>query len=206
MYDWRRLDQRIPTLVTPPASEPVSVADAKAYLQIDGTADDSLLAILISTARRSAEEYTKRSIGEQTWRLALDCFAEEQVHQPYGLAPSWVYEARNIELPRGSVTEITSIKTFDTANAESTVDAAFYTLIDDRVTLNDGYVWPSALRTTGAVHVEYKAGGGAVPEPIRMAILMHVTALYENRACASMSDGVKELLNPFRKAAAFGGW
>lgn len=206
MHDWRRFNQRIPTLVTPPASEPVTVDEAKAFMQVDGTADDSLISILIATARRSAEEYTKRSFMEQTWRLALDCFPGEPDGLPYQLAPTWTYDARNIELPRGPVSEIVSIKTFSTANVESTVDPASYELVDDRVMLNSGYSWPSDLREAGAVHVEFKAESDPLPEPIKTAILMHATALYENRACADMSAGVKAMLDPYRKVAAFGAW
>lgn len=59
------------TLVTPPASEPVSVADAKAHSRILINADDSLIAGYITSARMACELTLKRALMPQAWRLAL---------------------------------------------------------------------------------------------------------------------------------------
>ena len=76
------------TLVSAPATEPVSLAEVKSYLRIDGTADDAVLTILIASARRSAEEYTKRAFITQTWQLTLDRFGRARDHLVHGCSPS----------------------------------------------------------------------------------------------------------------------
>src|SRR5579884_3684274 len=64
-----------------PASEPVALADAKNYLRVDITNDDTLVTGLITAARAHAEEFMRRSLITQTWKLAYDgCLL---------LAPGW---------------------------------------------------------------------------------------------------------------------
>ena len=58
--------------MTPPASEPLSLAEVKTFLRIDGSADDSILTTLIASARIMAEELTGKSLITQSWKLAYD--------------------------------------------------------------------------------------------------------------------------------------
>lgn len=58
-------------LLTPPAAEPVTVADAKAALRIDDTRYDAILPGLISAARMVAEQETGQWFVAQTWRTEL---------------------------------------------------------------------------------------------------------------------------------------
>src|SRR5215469_16680870 len=60
------------SLVTPPAVEPVLLADAKGQARIDTTDDDTLVTNLITGARQWAERYTGRAFITQTWQMALD--------------------------------------------------------------------------------------------------------------------------------------
>ena len=59
-------------LVSPPAEEPVSLADAKAFARIDTDAEDTLVATLIAAARLSVEVRTKRVLITQGWRCFRD--------------------------------------------------------------------------------------------------------------------------------------
>lgn len=53
--------------VTAPAREPVSLAEAKLHLRVDGSADDITISALISMAREWAEEATDLALVPQTW-------------------------------------------------------------------------------------------------------------------------------------------
>ncbi|RZI79487.1 MAG: hypothetical protein EOP38_25295 [Rubrivivax sp.] len=69
---WQIGDPVSLTLVAGPAEEPVSLAEAKAALRIDGDSSDADIEALISSARESAEHETGRSLMPQTWRVELD--------------------------------------------------------------------------------------------------------------------------------------
>ncbi len=45
-------------IITPPAAEPLTLAQVKAHLRLDGNADDALLTSLIAAARRYLEATT----------------------------------------------------------------------------------------------------------------------------------------------------
>lgn len=59
-------------LLTPPASEPLSVADAKSYLRVEHEDDDAIIAALIASARHHVEALTRTGLITQTWRLVRD--------------------------------------------------------------------------------------------------------------------------------------
>lgn len=200
------------TLVTAPATEPVSLTDVKTYLRIDSTADDAVLAILIASARRAAEEYTKRAFITQTWQLVMDSFGEDYQCQPgYNspLAAIFNNRGQSIQLSRQPIQSITDIKTKDSTNTESTVASATYALDTDagRVLLNSGYTWPSSLREYAGIKITYVAGYGAaaaVPDPIKQGILQHVAASYTAKVCGTIPDGAKALYDGFRLPESYG--
>ena len=217
MFPSPRFNYRTSTLVTAPSVEPVSVADVKLFARIDGTDEDSLLSSLIGTARRAAETYTRRAFITQTWMLTQDGFSDlfgDCALSGVMIAPNpaLVDGSSAIDLPREPIQSIASVKTFDTANVETTVDSAVYRLdaASSRLLLNAGQTWPSSLRPEGAVQIRFVAGYGDaatdVPAEIRQAIMMHVTAMYENRMCADLPSCAMALLDPFRTAEAYGAW
>ena len=60
------------TLITGPAAEPVSLAQARAHLKLDATEEDALLTALLTAARATLEAETRRAFMTQSWRLTLD--------------------------------------------------------------------------------------------------------------------------------------
>lgn len=202
-------------LVEAPADEPVSLAEVKTFLRIDGTADDAILNMLIASARRMAEEYTKRAFITQTWQLVMDMFAAwEQVPAPgYRIAPTpfLVNGSQAIQLSRQPIQEIIEITATDTANIETPVSADVYTLdtASGSILLNEGQNWPTGLRARSAVKVVFVAGWASaadVPEPIKQGIMQHVAASYSNKVCADIPEGAKALYDGFRLPEAFGAW
>ncbi len=208
------------SLVSRPAVEPVTVSEAKAWLRIDGDSEDTLLNQLITAARTSAEQFIRGSIITQTRKLALDLtasrFGDCLGEGVYDLPVSALYGGlpNSVELPAGPVQSVTSVKTYDLTNTESTysADNYFVDTAGDRLTLNYGAYWPTSLRPTASCAITYVTGYGNtssdVPEPIKRAILIHVASLYEQRGqCddgAEPPAGAKQLLNQYRKMGSRG--
>ena len=59
-------------LLTGPASEPVSLDDAKAFLASIPRDEDALVTSLITAARLHVESITGRALIAQSWRVVLD--------------------------------------------------------------------------------------------------------------------------------------
>ncbi len=70
----------------PPASEPVSLAEAKTYLRITDSDDDALINSMVTAIRQKAETWTRRLFITQTWTLWLD-WAPEGAMLPIPLSP-----------------------------------------------------------------------------------------------------------------------
>lgn len=156
-------------LVTAPAAEPLSAAEAKARLGIGSELSDTVVDALIKGARQSidgAEGWLGRALVTQTWDLILDAFPADE-----------------IPLPLPPVQSVTSITYLDAAGSSQTVDPADYELVKGapaRVRPDYDASWPSARGCRGEVTVRFVAGYGAaedVPEPIRNAIALQVAHL-----------------------------
>ncbi len=167
-------------LTTGPAIEPVTLAEARAFLELDedlSTADNQLLElVLIPTARRACEKATGRALLTQAWRLTLPGF---------GCRP-W------IELDRNPVISITGITYLASGGATVTLPTTVYKLNATSettrayVALRENQVWPLPANESDAVRIDFTAGYGptreAVPEGLRHWILMRVRSLWLYRA------------------------
>ena len=60
-----------------PVAEPVTLAEAKAFLRLTGTSEDELVAGLIRAAREDVERSTGLALIAQTWRLVLDALPSD---------------------------------------------------------------------------------------------------------------------------------
>jgi hypothetical protein len=191
------------TTVTPPASEPVTLSEAKLWARVDHDAEDSLITSLIVAAREAAENFTRRAFVTQTLRLSVGLphtrvpwvpgYFEMPESALYGTIPN------SILLPRPPVAAISGVTTYDTANSGTAFTG--YALINDRLVLNSGAYWPTGMRTEGAVEITYTAGYGtasAVPSAIKSAIKMHVQAMYDGRTVCEMPASCQQLLRQFK--------
>lgn len=173
-------------LITAPALEPVSLAEAKLHLKVDHSDEDTLISALIVAARRMAEHQTQRALVTQTWELVLDAFPADE-----------------IQLPKPKVLSIVWVKYLDTSGVLRTLDPAAYAL--DAATL-PGYVipvdlWPSPYSGANTVRVRFTAGYGPaaadVPADVVAWMLLQVGALYRNREAFAAGYSVAELPNRF---------
>jgi uncharacterized phiE125 gp8 family phage protein len=159
------------TLITPPVSFPVTLAEAKAHCSVEDAADDTMLNGLIAAATDYVEQYTGKAMVSQTWRLALDKFSD------------------SILLPKNPVQSVTHIKYYDFAGAFQTLSSNFYTVdtISDPawVVINSNRVWPDTLDGINAVQIDFLAGYTTVPASIKHAILMLVAQWYDNRSAVA---------------------
>lgn len=207
-----------PTLTTPPALEPVTLTEAKTHLRIDHADEDTLITALITAAREYCESLTRLAFISQTWTWTLDRWpSRPSRHGGPADAISAVIpalsggSARYLEVPRGPLASVTSITTYDDADAATAWATANYFVAtgQDRIYRRLGAGWPIPARTGDGIVIVYVAGyGGAasdVPEAIRRAILLMVAQLYERRlaveeaALAPVPLGVAELLGAYKK-------
>lgn len=158
-----------PVVVTPTAADamPVDKDAVKKHAWIDHDDDDELVDSLLLTAFEWLQPPAgclRYSIAPQTLRVDLPC-----------------WPASGLELPAGPVTSISSVKYFDTANAEQTVDAAYYFADSNALVWKDTFTWPVLYTRPGAVRITYVAGFTATPERIKTAIKACVKHWYDNR-------------------------
>jgi uncharacterized phiE125 gp8 family phage protein len=200
------------TLVTAPSAEPMSTADAKAFLRVDSSDDDTLISQLVFAARRACESYTGRALVTQTWKLFLDGFSEVDIPLWEGMkvGADIAIRKRFIPLPKPPLASVTHIKTYDDDDTATTFASSKY-FVDTasesgRIVLREGETFPTALRVANAVEIQYVAGYGAasaVPEALIVGMKEHITYLYENRGDAmnnalTMPVIAKQLYQPYR--------
>ncbi len=176
------------TLITAPSLEPMTLAEAKLHLRVDGTDEDDLITALIVAARRRAEHLLTRALITQTWELTLDEFP-----------------AADIQLPKPGVLSIVSVKYLDSAGVEQTVDSADYALdaatIPGWVLLASDATWPTTYDGANAVRVRFTCGYGPaasdVPADVVAWCKLQVGALYRNREGFAAGQSVAELPGRF---------
>lgn len=160
-------------IITPPAIEPVTLAEAVLHTRADETEDQPLITALITAAREYCEKYSGRAYITQTIRASFD---------------SWPLFP--IRLPRPPLAAVDSVKYYGEDNAEYTLDAAsYYTDTDSepgRIAIASGISLPATtLRDINAVQITYTAGYGAaataVPQRVKQAIMLLVAHWYESR-------------------------
>lgn len=166
---------------TQPTEEPLTLAEAKLYLRVDGTDDDTLITNMMLAVRRAAEQYLRRTLVTRQWKLAYDTDAPLEVR-----------------LPMGGVTSIIRVtKVAEDATTED-VSASLYALNAARTVL----CFTQAI-TAHRVEIVYQAGysaAAAVPASIRQGMLAHLTELYDGRGNASLlPESAASLYYPHRE-------
>ncbi len=173
-------------LVTPPAGEPVSLAEAKQHLRVDGGDDDLLIGSLITAARQAAETKTGRQLITARWKLLLDAFPGPLMQSASGA--SFSLPGHAILLAKCPVQSVVSIEYLDMNGTTQVMPASDYVLDaacePARLTPAFGKTWPPTLPQMGAVSVTFDAGYGtasAVPEGLKSWIKLRVGSLYGHR-------------------------
>lgn len=162
----------LPNVVTVvPATEPVSLAEAKSQCRVSSTDSDILLNSYIIAARTYAEHYTSTKLVSQTVLMQGRSFSDLR------------------SLPSAPVISVSSVKYLDSAGVEQTLDTAIYEGIlaglEPRIQLKINQVWPQIRCSADAVRVTAVVGYSPVPEPIRCAMLMLISQWYDESSSIS---------------------
>lgn len=186
-------------LITAPAAEPVSLADAQEHLRaaVGGT-DATLIVAYLQAAREAVENHTSRALMPQTWELRLPEFPSS-----------------TIGLPIAPLMSVTSLRYTSAAGVDTLMASTAYQIeAPSGPTAQPALLWPAVgttwpgtrLDDRGAVRVTFSAGyanAAAVPAALRAAILLITGELYENREATTArpltdNPAVKRLLDPYR--------
>jgi hypothetical protein len=185
--------------------EPITLGEATDRLKVDTSDDDPLIMVLITAARQAAEAEMRRAIVGRTETYYLDDWpgGEPDWFDGWREGPVTVGQAKRVGLPYGPIRSVSSVKTFDDADAETVFSSANYyvDLEKAQVILRNGKIWPAATRTAQAIEIIYVTGYASpatVPREIKQGILNHLGVMYENRDReAPMPDSSRRLYGPY---------
>ena len=158
-------------LTAPPAQEPILLADAKAQLRVDSTAEDVLIGSLMLTSRLHIEAALGLALITQSWQLTLDDFPPDAA----------------ITLPMQPIAAVTGVQTVGADGTVSTLPPSAYLFDPGRPPrlIRTAKNWPHVTAAANGVVISFTAGYGPnpsdVPLPIRQAMLLLVAHWYEHR-------------------------
>lgn len=175
-------------LIAGPSAEPLTLAEAKAHLSVDGTAHDATIASCAAAAREHVELITGRRMMPQDWELRLPRFPDcgESLVLPY--APL---------IPYSGSADLISFVTVDKAGVSTAVPTTDYRVLAptgpdaQRAEIVAIDTWPTTDHSVpDAVRVQWRCGyvsASAVPAALKTAMLLHLGDLFANREAASVA-------------------
>lgn len=204
---------------TPPASEPISLSEAKAHVRVSISDDDALITNLITATRMICEEFTGRALITQGWRLWLDTFPGDRLAWWDGTregAASKLTVRRFILIPRAPLQSISAVNVYADDDSSVVFSPTLYFVDSNaepgRLALRNNASWPVPQRVSNGISVDFTAGYGvasAVPQALKQGMLAHIAQLYEHRgeglrlngdalSVKALPDIVQALYQPFR--------
>ena len=200
------------TMISGPALEPVTWAEARDFLKLSGTGEQTLVELMIAAARQAVEEMTGRMLISQQWELRLDSWptAKAEIRSESGCQIIPLGGQGAVTLPRApilgveSVQVVNSIGTFVTvADTDYVVDASQG---GGRIAARAGVHFPEPAHVIDGIRIRFTAGYGTartdVPPALRQAILALVAGWHEQRGVADkpgfFPHAVAEMLRPYK--------
>lgn len=155
---------------TQPATEPITLAEAKIQLRVDSDYEDTLITSMIKAARIDCEQRLQRTLITSGWTWKIDSF--------YGLS----------RLPMPNLLSVTSITYLDVDGASQVLNPDTYRVsgIGGRGCIVPVDTWPETADQLESVTIVYTAGYGAsVPETLKFWMLLAIGDMYSNRERSS---------------------
>lgn len=180
-------------IVTPAAAEPITLTEAKNFLRVDHSDDDSLIEALITAARQMCESYTRRILVTTTIDEYFDTFPAYNKHTQ-----------QQILLSRGPAQSITSVKYVDEIGSEQTLSSDAYRVdtISEPARIEPITGWSSTAGVINQVIVRYVVGTdvNSIPKPLVQGMMLIVSDLYDNRrdSIKRLPTASEYLFNPYR--------
>ncbi|MCW5691838.1 MAG: head-tail connector protein [Pseudolabrys sp.] len=180
-------------LLTAPAAEPLSLAEAKAFLRVEHSDDDDVIASLIAAARLHVEAQTRRALITQSWRLTRD---------------AWPADGR-LSVTPAPLRALTAVRVTDKDGNAAALDLQSFA-VDTAGNAIVFAPWAVAQPDRSAagialdVTVGYGDAASDVPEPLRQTVRLLVAHWYENRGLTTTASvtvlpaTVAALLAPYR--------
>lgn len=180
-------------MIAEPSVEPVTLDEAKLFMRLDTADDDALVSGLVTASRRLVEQMTRKCLLQQTWQFGFD---------------QWPCNGF-VRLPLSPLVMLSSVTVMDaTGNriAQTLANFQINGLITSPTIQARTALPVPAIRECG-IQTDCVMGYGnlasQVPQPLKLAVLMMVSRLYETRGLgdSSVPESVLTLLAPFTRRA-----
>ncbi|MDR6952714.1 putative phiE125 gp8 family phage protein [Ancylobacter sp. 3268] len=159
-------------LLAGPASEPLTLAEAKDFLRVDHDAEDALITSMIVAARATVETLTRRALIDQNWRLVRDAWPAS------GLIP----------VPVSPLRALDAVALIDAEGNEVAVPPGGFVIDTARLPgliRVDRASVAAPLRPLAGIALDITAGHGPgaadVPAPLIEAVRLVLAHFYEHR-------------------------
>lgn len=170
-------------VITPAASEPVTLSEAKLFLRIEHTADDEAVTRAIIAARQAAEQFLKCALLPQMLEYTV------------GLSG-----VRRVALPVGPATAINEITVTGCDGTEREIDETLFRLsVDGYAVFFDPI--PSGEFLTISYAASTADNAANLPSLVKQGILHHMASMMDREGDAAMPLAALQCYQPFRRIA-----
>lgn len=167
------------TQIVAPLSEPLSLDDAKLFMHIIETDEDTLIESMIIAAREYAENYTNRQLMTATFELINEI----------------IY--CGFRLPKNPVKSVSKIEYMDLNGVYQLMSANdYYVYIENGISKLHINQMPTYKEDKRAFKITFVSGYDVIPASILSYMRMAISTMYENREQYLIGATIEVNANP----------